>query len=88
MKINAWIQMGCERREVIFDVSEAEIERVDVSFQSTREREPYQHPHGACPIDTSEAAPQSSNTSTRTSAWLPGSATLHQMKGRRGFGSQ
>ena len=28
MKINAWIQMGCERREVIFDVSEAEIERV------------------------------------------------------------
>ena len=28
MKINAWIQMGCERREVTFDVSEAEIERV------------------------------------------------------------
>ena len=28
MKIKAWIQMGCERREVTFDVSEAEIERV------------------------------------------------------------
>ena len=28
MKINAWIQMGCERREVTFDVSEADIERV------------------------------------------------------------
>ena len=28
MKINAWIQMGRERREVTFDVSEAEIERV------------------------------------------------------------
>ncbi len=28
MKINAWIQMGCERREVTFDVSEAEIERI------------------------------------------------------------
>ena len=28
MKISAWIQMGCERREVTFDVSEAEIERV------------------------------------------------------------
>ena len=28
MKINAWMQMGCERREVTFDVSEAEIERV------------------------------------------------------------
>ncbi len=28
MKINAWIQMGSERREVNFDVSEAEIERV------------------------------------------------------------
>ena len=28
MKINAWIQMGCERREVTFDVTEAEIERV------------------------------------------------------------
>ncbi len=28
MKVNAWIQMGCERREVTFDVSEAEIERV------------------------------------------------------------
>ena len=28
MKINAWIQMGCERREVTFDVSEAEIKRV------------------------------------------------------------
>ena len=28
MKINAWIQMGCERREVSFDVTEAEIERV------------------------------------------------------------
>ncbi len=28
MKVNAWIQMGCERREVTFDVSESEIERV------------------------------------------------------------
>ena len=28
MKVKAWIQMGCERREVTFDVSEAEIERV------------------------------------------------------------
>ena len=28
MEIKAWIQMGCERREVTFDVSEAEIERV------------------------------------------------------------
>ena len=28
MKVNAWIQMGCERREVTFDVTEAEIERV------------------------------------------------------------
>ena len=27
-KVKAWIQMGCERREVTFDVSEAEIERV------------------------------------------------------------
>jgi len=27
MKVNAWIQMGCERREVTFDVSEAEIEK-------------------------------------------------------------
>ena len=26
MKIEAWIQMGCERREVTFDVTEAEIE--------------------------------------------------------------
>ncbi len=24
MKINAWIQMGCERREVTFDVSDEE----------------------------------------------------------------
>ena len=28
MKVDAWIQMGCERREVTFDVTEAEIERV------------------------------------------------------------
>ncbi len=28
MEIKAWIQMGCERREVTYDVSEAEIERV------------------------------------------------------------
>ena len=28
MKITAWIQMGCERREVAFDVTEAEMERV------------------------------------------------------------
>ena len=28
MEIKAWIQMGCERRDVTFDVSEAEIERV------------------------------------------------------------
>ena len=28
MKLHAWIQMGCERREVTFDVTEAEIERV------------------------------------------------------------
>ena len=28
MEIKAWIQMGCERREVTFDVSEADIERV------------------------------------------------------------
>ncbi len=28
MKINAWIQMGCERREVTFDVTDEEIERV------------------------------------------------------------
>ena len=26
MEVQAWIQMGCERREVRFDVSEAEIE--------------------------------------------------------------
>ncbi len=28
MNVRAWIQMGCERREVTFDVTEAEIERV------------------------------------------------------------
>ena len=28
MEVKAWIQMGCERREVTFDVSEAEIETV------------------------------------------------------------
>ena len=28
MKIEAWIQMGCERREVTFDVTDEEIERV------------------------------------------------------------
>ena len=28
MKINAWIQMGCERREVTFDVTDAEVEEV------------------------------------------------------------
>ena len=28
MEVNAWMQMGCERREVRVDVSEAEIERV------------------------------------------------------------
>ena len=28
MKINAWIQMGCERREVSFNLSEVEIEKV------------------------------------------------------------
>ena len=28
MKVNAWIQLGCERREVTFDVSEVEIERI------------------------------------------------------------
>ena len=28
MKVNAWIQMGCERREVTFDVTDEEIERV------------------------------------------------------------
>jgi len=28
MEVKAWIQMGCERREVTFDVSEAEFERV------------------------------------------------------------
>lgn len=27
MKVNAWIQMGCERREVTFDVSEVERSR-------------------------------------------------------------
>ena len=26
MKVRAWVQMGCERREVTFDVTEAEIE--------------------------------------------------------------
>ena len=28
MKIHTWIQMGCEQREVTFEVSEAEIARV------------------------------------------------------------
>ncbi len=28
MKINAWIQMGCERRETTFDVTDEEIEKV------------------------------------------------------------
>ena len=28
MEVKAWIQMGCERREVTFDVSEAEIKTV------------------------------------------------------------
>ena len=28
MKINAWIQMGCERREVTFDVTDEEIREV------------------------------------------------------------
>ncbi len=28
MKINAWIQMGCERREVTFDVTDEEIKEV------------------------------------------------------------
>ena len=28
MVVKAWIQMGCERREVTFDVSDAEIERI------------------------------------------------------------
>ena len=27
MKVKAWIQMGCERREVTFDVTDEEIER-------------------------------------------------------------
>ncbi len=28
MKVNAWIQMGCERRELAFDVTDEEIEGV------------------------------------------------------------
>ena len=28
MEVKAWIQMGCERREVTFDVSDAEIQEV------------------------------------------------------------
>ena len=28
MKVNAWIQMGCERREITFDVTDEEIESV------------------------------------------------------------
>ncbi len=28
MEVNAWIQMGCERREVTFEVSEAEMREV------------------------------------------------------------
>ena len=28
MKVNAWIQMGCERREVTFDVTDEEIKEV------------------------------------------------------------
>ena len=34
MKINAWIQMGCERREVTFDVTDEEIERVGDDLES------------------------------------------------------
>jgi len=30
MEVKAWIQMGCERREVTFDVSDAEIQEVGV----------------------------------------------------------
>ena len=33
MEVKAWIQMGCERREVRFDVSEAEIERVGKNLE-------------------------------------------------------
>ena len=28
MKVNAWIQMGCERREVTFDVTDVEMQEV------------------------------------------------------------
>ena len=28
MRVKAWIQMPCERREIAFDVTEAELERV------------------------------------------------------------
>ncbi len=34
MEIKAWIQMGCERREVSFDVSEAEIVEVGDDLES------------------------------------------------------
>ena len=32
MKVKAWIQMGCERREVTFDVSDEEMERVSFTI--------------------------------------------------------
>jgi len=35
MEIKAWIQMGCERREVTFDVSEAEIEMSQKPYMVT-----------------------------------------------------
>ena len=41
MKINAWIQMGCERREVTFDVTDAEIEEVGTDGPSRSVNNPH-----------------------------------------------
>ena len=35
MEVKAWIQMGCERREVTFDVSDEEIEEVGMDKLAT-----------------------------------------------------
>ena len=35
MEVKAWIQMGCERREVAFDVSQAEIREVGLDRLET-----------------------------------------------------
>ncbi len=37
MKVNAWVQMGCERREVTFDVTEAEIEMAGDNLEGSIE---------------------------------------------------